>query len=59
MTGAVKWSSKNVGIDGLPEACTGTGGHFLELPSDYSDLRPICTPLSIRVHVRWKLHLKT
>ena len=38
-------------------ASTGTGGHFLDYPSDYSDLRPIGTPQSISVHVRWKLNL--
>ena len=26
--------------------------------SDYSDLRPIGTPQSISVHVRWKLNLR-
>ena len=30
MTGTEKWSNINVRIDGLPEASTGMGGHFLE-----------------------------
>ena len=50
MTGAEKWSSINVGIDELPEASTGTGGQFLDKPSDYSNLRPIDTPQIISVH---------
>ena len=58
MTGAEKCSSINVRIDELPEASTGTGGHFLDWPSDYSDLRPIDTPQNISVHVWWKLDLR-